>query len=63
MSALICGTACLAILLQLVLAEEYSWCDPTLCPDGVRHIACRTTGVSIQQINNILICTTYIKGY
>jgi len=48
MSALICGTACLAIfhlMLQLVLAEEYSWCDPTLCPDGVRHIACRTTGV------------------
>lgn len=43
----------LSVLLLLLLnfeaelvAGEFSWCDPQLCNEGTRHVACNNTGVS-----------------
>lgn len=48
-SLVISWSACVAIfqlMVQLVLAKDFGWCDPSLCEPTQRHIACRNTGVS-----------------
>ena len=42
---LVLGVALVWTLLQTATAQ--SWCDPELCQDGSKHIACKNTGVSL----------------
>ncbi|XP_043644654.1 antigen 5 like allergen Cul n 1 [Drosophila teissieri] len=47
MTPLLRGSVFLAVfqlICQLVLATDYSWCNPELCGGGVKHIACRNSG-------------------
>ncbi|XP_068147157.1 antigen 5 like allergen Cul n 1 isoform X1 [Drosophila tropicalis] len=44
LTSIVCVAICHLLNIQLTVAKDLGWCDPSLCENGAKHVACRNNG-------------------